>query len=318
MTVPLLITLLIFDTDSGFFADDGAALTMLLRSPLASKVKGITVVSGNVWAAKGVEYMQRNVKLLHRPEIPVHLGAQEPLVHTASMARHEGKVEFAGALGEPANYSTQPSTAIDFIIRTIETQPGKVTFMAIGPMTNLAIALRLRPDLATKIERLVFMGGAVGVPGNCTKSAEFNFWYDPEAAQAVLRSSIPEKIMFALDATNHVPIRKSQFEQIIAVKTPITELYRKDMGEEYPGFFKNPDAITYMWDALVSAYLIDPSVVTATQTKYLDVDTEFGPHYGAVISLDRSLAPAATPVRVVTKVNPGKAWKLYNDLLTRE
>ena len=85
----LMATMLIFDTDSGFFADDGAALTMLMRSPLASSIRGITVVSGNVWAAKGVGYMRRNLELLHRLDIPVHLGAQEPLVHTAAMVKKE-------------------------------------------------------------------------------------------------------------------------------------------------------------------------------------------------------------------------------------
>ena len=72
-----MTTLLLFDTDSGFFGDDGVALTMLMRSPLASSVLGVTVVSGNVWAAKGAEYMQRNLRLLNRAKLPVLVGAQE-------------------------------------------------------------------------------------------------------------------------------------------------------------------------------------------------------------------------------------------------
>ena len=95
----------------------------------------------------------------------------------------------------------------------------------LAPVPLLAIALRLRPDLASKIERLVFMGGSIEAKGNVTGRAEFNFWFDPEAAQAVLRSAIPEKIMFGLDITNHAPVRKDDYEQIVAVKTPITELY---------------------------------------------------------------------------------------------
>ena len=190
----LIASVLIFDTDSGFFADDGAALTMLMRSPIAPSVRGVTVVSGNVWAAKGVEYMQRNLRLLQRPDVPVYLGAQEPLVHTAAMVRKEGNLAFTGALGEaPVLANTAATSAIDFIIQTIDANPGNVTFVAIGPMTNLAIALRLRPDLAKKIGALLYMGGAVAVPGNVTKRAEFNFWFDPEAAQAVLRSCIPKK-----------------------------------------------------------------------------------------------------------------------------
>src|ERR1700758_4037013 len=71
---------------------------------------------------------------------------------------------------------------------TVEKHPGQITILAIGPMTNLAIALRLRPDIEAKIKRLVYMGGAAHVPGNTTKAAEFNFWFDPEAARIVLRS----------------------------------------------------------------------------------------------------------------------------------
>lgn len=313
----LLATMFIFDTDSGFFADDGAALTMLMRSSLARAVRGVTVVSGNVWAANGVEYMQRNLRLLKRQNIGVYLGAQEPLVHTAEMVKREGKLDFAGALGEARALAKGPhKDAIRFIIDTIDKHPGKVTLIAIGPMTNLAIALRLRPDLAVKIEKLVFMGGAIDARGNVTSKAEFNFWFDPEAAQAVLRSAIPKKVMFGLDITNQAPLRKADFEQIIAVKTPITDLYAEDMGNQFPAFNKNPDAVTYLWDALVAAYLIDEGIVTASERMFLDVDTRFGPDYGAVIALDRELAPGATPIQVMTKLDRAKAWELYKTALT--
>ena len=313
----VMTTILLFDTDSGFFADDGAALTMLLRSPLASSVCAVTVVSGNVWAAKGAEYMKRNLQLLKHSRIPVFIGAQEPLVHTAAMTKREGSLQFTGAFGEPRDLAPpSKSNAVSFLIDRIDANPGKVTFLALGPMTNLAVALRLRPDLARKIVSVVFMGGAVSVPGNITPHAEFNFWFDPEAAQAVLRSAIPRKIMFGLDVTNHMPIRKPQFDQIVAVKTPITELYAEDMGNQFPGFYKNPEAVTYMWDALVTAYLIDPKIVTASEIKYLDVDSQFGVQYGRVITLDRTLAPEATPVQVMTGVNKERAWELYRKALT--
>jgi inosine-uridine nucleoside N-ribohydrolase len=316
-TLLLLATMFIFDTDSGFFADDGAALTMLMRSPLAASVRGVTVVSGNVWAAKGAEYMERNLRLLNRSDVGVYLGAQEPLVHTAAMAKREGKLDFAGALGEARVLTeTRGKDAIPFIIETIDKHPGKVTFIAIGPMTNLAIVLRLRPDLAAKIESLIFMGGTIAARGNVTARAEFNFWFDPEAAQAVLRSTIPKKIMFGLDVTNQAPIRKADYEQIIAVKTPITELYAEDMGNQFPAFNTNGDAVTYLWDALVAAYLIDNSVITSSETEFLDVETRFSANYGAVIALDRELAPDAAPVQVMTRVNRAKAWEIYKTALT--
>src|ERR1043166_8785984 len=113
-------------------------------------------------------------------------------------------------------------------------------------MTNVAIALRLRPDLESKIRRLVFMGGTVHARNYDNRAAGFNFWFDPEAAQVVLRSGIRQKTMFGLDICNRARINRTHFDQIVAVKTPITELFREDMGIDIPDFSKNgmPRAIS--------------------------------------------------------------------------
>ena len=184
-------------------------------------------------------------------------------------------------------------------------------------MTNLAIAIRLRPDIQTKIRRLVFMGGNVHVRGNTTEAAEFNFWFDPEAARIVLRSAIPRKQMFALDICNQAVLTRARFDEIAAAKTPVTELYREDYGSRYPGFYQHPEAAAHLWDELAAGYIIDPAIVTKSESAYLDVDTAFGPKYGAVIPLDRALAPEATPVEVMLKLDVARAFKLYKDLLTR-
>jgi inosine-uridine nucleoside N-ribohydrolase len=165
-------------------------------------------------------------------------------------------------------------------------------------MTNLAIALRLRPDIASKIGRLVFMGGAL-------HKKEFNFWFDPEAAQIVLRSSIARKIMFGLDICDHAPIDKAHSDQITA-RTPIGDLYHEDRK-------KNP--APYVWDTLPAAFLIEPKFVTKRKTDYLDVDTVFGKNYGAVIPLDRSLAPDATPVEVMLDLDFERFFALYKSLI---
>ena len=160
------------------------------------------------------------------------------------------------------------------------------------------------------------MGGAVHVRGQESRAAEFNFWFDPEAAQLVMRSGIAHKAMFGLDISNRARIRKTHFEQIVAVKTPITELYREDMGNRFPGFLKNPNAQGYIWDCLPAGYLLDPSFVTRRGTTYLDVETVFGKDYGVVKPLDRSLAPAATPVEVMLDLDFARFFALYKTLLT--
>src|SRR2546429_9216072 len=125
-------------------------------------------------------------------------------------------------------------------------------------MTNFALALRLRPDIETKTKRIVFRGGNLKAPGNASTAAEFNFWFDPEAARVVLRSRIPNKVMFGLDICNLAPLKKLEFDQIAAAGTAITDLFREDLGNRYPGFLKHPEAVAYMWDSLAAAYLLDP------------------------------------------------------------
>ena len=325
---------IIFDTDSGLFGDDGASLVMLMRSPQRVNIAGITVVAGNVWPEQGSEYMFHILDLLKRPQPPLYAGAQTPLIHTAAMAREYarrwGALEFAGAFDDdPTVVKPAPGAkltgrkplhenAVDFIISTIEREPGAVTFLELGPMTNLALALRMRPDIETKIKRLVFMGGNVHVPGNASSMAEFNFWFDPEAAQIVLRSRIPQKVMFGLDICNTAPIKKAQFDRIASAHTPITDLFREDLGNRYPGFLEHPSATGYMWDTLAAAWLLDPGFVTKSENTYLDVLTAWGKFYGSTVALDRRVAPNATPVTEMLALDFERVFGLYEDLLTRK
>jgi inosine-uridine nucleoside N-ribohydrolase len=321
----------ILDTDCGAFGDDGAALAMLLHSPDRVALRGIVATSGNVWAPQVAEYVFHILALAGKPSIPVYTGAVKPLIHTTEMKaeaeRRWGPLEYAGAFSldagkvEPAPGARLTGRkarlgAAEFLIREIERAPGQVTILEIAPMTNLALALRLKPEIETKIRRVVFMGGSTDAPGNTTAAAEFNFWFDPEAASAVLRSRIPEKVMFGLDICNLAPLNKAGFDQVAAAATPIARLFREDLGNRYPGFLKNPEARAYLWDALAAAYLLDPGSVTASETRYLDVETRWTERYGAVMPLDRAQAPAATPVRVMLKPDFDRVFALYRKLLT--
>ena len=322
----------IFDTDSGLFGDDGAALAMLLRSPAKVNVQAITIVPGNVWPHQGAEYMFHILELLKHSQLTVALGAENPLIHNAAMAkdseRRWGKLGYIGAFDQdPLSVGSAPGSklttrkarrdAINLMISEIEKRPGEITILALGPMTNLALALRMKPEIETKIKRVVFMGGNIRVPGNVNNAAEFNFWFDPEAARIVLRSRIPVKVMFGLDICNLARIRKAEFDQVVAIKTPITDLYREDLGNRYPGFVKKPDAVGYMWDSLAAAYLLDPDYVTKTESRFLDVQTTWGLFYGSTVPLDRRVAPAATPVTVALGLDFKRVFALYKDRLTR-
>lgn len=308
----------IVDTDCGYFGDDGMTLVMLLRSPNVVSVEGITLVSGNVWAKQSAGYVLEILRLL-KQKVPVYAGAEMPLVRTAAMAAAEPDIEFRGAFAEkqPAGWPAglRAENAVSYLIRTIDANPGQITIVALGPMTNIAMALRLRPDLAGKIKRLVFMGGQYRADGNASKAAEFNFWFDPEAAQVVLRSDIKQKVMFGLDVCNKAILDKSGFDAIAASQTPIAARFREDFGVRYPGFLKNPQATVSLWDALVAAWLIDAQAFSGAEDRLLDVDARFGPAYGKVIDLDPKLSAGAAPVRMMNNVDYARVFEIVRKLM---
>jgi inosine-uridine nucleoside N-ribohydrolase len=315
----------ILDSDSAVFNDDAAAMVMLLNRPEQVNLFAVTLVPGNMWPMAGADYMYRALDADKHPGMPIYVGARAPLVHNRAMAQKEKEwgEGYLGAFAEeeparPKNSAKRIShrNAIEMMIEAIEKTPGEVTLVEIGPMTNIAILLRLRPDLETKIRRLVFMGGGVHVNAVSTdkRAAEFNFWFDPEAAQIVLRSAIPEKVMLGLDLCEHAKLDKEHFDQIVAAKTPVTELYRRDLEKR---FQKDPGAHLGIWDCLAAAYVMDQKWVTKRESAYLDVDTEFGKNYGAVKPLDKTIAPDATPVVVLLDLDFEKFFALYKELLTR-
>lgn len=319
---------LLVDTDSAVFNDDAAALAMLVRRRDLFELLGITVVAGNHTVPQGAEHMLHLLELTGAADVPLHLGAHAPLVNTAARAaRWEsawGPIGFKGAFaaepgvrpphgGRFASTRPRSSDAVAFLIETIERHPDEVTLVALGPLTNVALALRRRPDLAPRIRSLVFMGGNARVPGNVTPAAEFNFWFDPEAAAAVLAAPISRIVMFGLDITNHAPLHKTRFDRIVAVDTPLTRLMRHDMG---PRFDADPAATAYVWDCITAAWLIEPSIVTVSERLLIGVDTAFGPDYGATV-VGRGGADGGRRVEVMLDLDVERFYALYADLLTR-
>lgn len=299
---------ILIDCDPGKFTDDNAAIAMLVRSG-KFKIAGITVVAGNVWANEGLRNARATLQMMDVEDVPVHLGAQQPLRHTAEMVQKERPLEFAGAF-DLRRPRAEKETAVDFLIETLEKQP--MTVLAIGPLTNIAQALQKKPSIASRIKRLVIMGGAVRVPGNSNKTAEFNFWFDPEAARIVLESQVAEKVLVGLDVCNQAVYGKDVFDAIVAGKAPFRHIFREQFGYGYPAFLKNPQVKGYLWDELAAAYLIDPSLITNSEELALSVDEHLGERYGAVQI--RASGPNTT---VLLQVDNPRAVELYADLLTR-
>lgn len=212
---------LIIDCDPG--VDDAVAL-MLAFGSSAFELLAVTAVGGNVPVAKTA----RNARILRqiagREDVPVFMGADRPLRREPA-----GAGEFHGAegLGDMAPFEPDgpcaEGHAADAIIALITERPAKSVAVAVlGPLTNLALALRREPALAERLGPVAVMGGARAEGGNITASAEFNIWADPEAAAEVLASGC-EVVMFGLDATHQVRATTARIATLEAMATPMAE-----------------------------------------------------------------------------------------------
>ena len=193
----------IIDTDPGI--DDAVAILLALASPEELEVLGIVAVAGNLPLALTERNARRVCELAARPDIAVYAGCARPLLRplTTAAAIH------GDALGERLGLSapTMPPQAqhgVDFVIEVLRgAEPGSVTLCALGPLTDIAMALVKAPDIAAQISELVMLGGAAFEIGNMTPAAEFNIYVDPHAAAIVLASGMPIT-MIPLDVTHQV------------------------------------------------------------------------------------------------------------------
>ncbi len=199
----------IIDTDPG--VDDALALLLALESP-ELVVRAITTVAGNVPVELTTANAHRILTVARPvPRPPVARGADRPLVRPLQTASHvhgedglggisllrgpEGRLMYP--VGDPPPWRLD---AVETILALLGEHPGKMTLIAIGPLTNLALALRRDPARFSRVREMIIMGGAVSVPGNVTPTAEFNFHVDPEAAREVLTSGLPVTLI-PLDVT---------------------------------------------------------------------------------------------------------------------
>jgi purine nucleosidase len=190
----------IIDTDPG--TDDAIALMMALSSPDLD-VLALTTVGGNAALRHTTRNALRVLEYMGREDIPVYKGGSRPLKGRFTYGYYyHGPAGLTVRLPLPAG-RPRPEAATDYIIRKTRENPGEVTLVALGPLTNVARALQREPGLARWTRELVVMGGAIEVPGNVTPFAEFNIFNDPEAAQAVFSSGIPTTLV-GLDVCDDV------------------------------------------------------------------------------------------------------------------
>ena len=326
----------ILDTDFTSAGDDGqtAIMAAQLHASHVIELLGITVVAGNDWLPQEVADALRAVERLGiAEEVGVYAGARYPLVHDYQNLAQERALWGVGGSWyrrpEPPDDSlnppfdgfarqtqVRPQHAVNFIIDTIKKYPHEVTLLVIGPMTNIALAIRMNPEIVPLIKRIVYMAGAFEVPGNTTPAAEMNVWYDPEAARIVVRQPI-DQAFIPLDVTNTVPMTKPIFERITgAGDTPVAKLMASSGLARR--FKEDSAAISYIYDTLALAYLVDPTYATDVKEMWVDVDCNWGPSYGRTLGYEEELpAKLLQKAKVVRRFDNDRFFKLYVDLMTR-
>ncbi len=271
MTVPIII-----DTDPG--QDDALAILLALSARAELDVEGITTVAGNVGVAQTTVNALRICQLAGRADVPVHAGCAQPILrplHTAEfMCGADGLVGMdIPAPRQPA----RPSHAVAFLIERLRGSKAPTTICALGPLTNVALALLQAPDIKDRIERLVIMGGARDL-GNMTAAAEFNFFVDPHAAAIVFNSGLPITL-FPLNATYQAVATLARLAGF-ASEGPVGAAILSMLRRERPGGAAlGGDGGHPMHDACVIAYLLWPMLFEGRDC-HVTIETAEGPTVG--------------------------------------
>ncbi|WP_291414649.1 nucleoside hydrolase [Actinophytocola sp.] len=250
---------LIVDTDPGI--DDAVAIFLAAASPELDLL-GLTTVFGNCATAVATRNALILLDVADRPDVPVARGATDPVASTYLGAiPHIHGTDGMGDGGELPAPTREPvaESAAEFLCRTVAEHPGEVTILAVGPLTNLALALRLRPDLDTLVDQVVVMGGNALVPGNATPAAEANMLNDPEAADVVFGARWPVT-MVGLDVTHKANLRGADLDRITAADTPAGRHLARALPL-YRAFMERTNGLDgiYTHDPSEVAYLIDPT-----------------------------------------------------------
>lgn len=310
------------------------------------EVLGITVESGDGWQQESCAHALRMLELVGRTDVPVISGATHPLINSKErVERWEalyGKIPYKGVwMEEWPEYNTMdrkafhpadvvpplsegdPSTkvldetAAEFLVRKVNEFPGDVTVIALGPVTNIALAAKLDESFGSKAKELVFMGAGFNPPvyekNEFTMQVvhsprhEFNTRWDPEAAFIMLRAGWPKITIVPTDPTTNTRISQELIDRATNSQTPVAEYLGKYAIPDFP-----------MWDELAVGVWLRPDLVTETERLAIDVDVIFGPSYGATLSWTTGNGPGLgePDVDAVMEVDEAKLHELFVELIS--
>jgi purine nucleosidase len=269
------------------------SLLMLLRAPQIDLL-GITTISGDQWMEPATVFALWATEQAGRTDVPVIKGAVMPLLHTPREqelreALYGSYVGWHGSFNPdapgphetwapPGGYpkvKARPGRAADFIIDTVRANPGEVVLYCAGPLTNIALAIRMDPGIVPLTKAIYIMGGSSeGGP-------ELNWWWDPEAASIVLHAPWKEIVVSPFEAGAQEFSNAALMKRVVQAGGPLADHVKKMYLDFQPA--PGTSLWSMMWDELLVASLLDPSVIKKSETMYLDVDIDHGPKYGHTV-----------------------------------
>jgi purine nucleosidase len=300
----------ILDVDPG--VDDALAIILALRSPELDVV-GISTVCGNVPVEQGTTNALRVLELMQRPDVPVFVGAGRPLKCDPI---HAGYVHGASGIGEaelPAPRISARGDAVGFLIDCISSHPGEVTVIALGPLTNLALAEARRPGILSRARSVMVMGGALFEPGNVSPVAEFNFFVDPHAARQVLRLAA-NLALVPLDVTRKAVLMEESTRDAALGKDPVA-LFCKAAARTAIDHSERSTGVRGMClhDPLVVGLVCQPRLCSMV-TSWIEIETEGELTRGQVVVDRRGISSpdlSGRPVECATELEAGRFMEMF-------
>ena len=298
----------ILDQDfTGPGGSDVQPIVLFLNNP-DIELLGLTGVTGDDWAAKGVAHALRFLEIAGHPEIPVYQGASMPITNTPErMAIWEalyGPISWKGAWNDPdtdgksesfdpmavpvlpegnPTISAQTLSAVPFLIEQVHKYPGEVTIVAAGPLTNIALAVRQDPEFAGLVKSLVIANGPQAdfdpATGKVMATDAFNTVFDPEAAQIVLTAGFDSIVVTGLINTG------------VAVDQALVEEMGRNGSELSKYLVQNAWMDLPLWDEIIAAVAIDPTLITSSSTTKAAIELAFGRYYGQMIVFPDEVSP---------------------------
>ena len=324
---------IIIDQDgAGPGGTDQQAILLLIQSP-QTEVLGITVVTGDSWLKEEVAHTLRTLEIIGRTDIPVVPGAEYPLIRrkesTELWEKQYGSFTWLGAW-TPGRYhpadqlgdfpegrpTTKPANedAAHFLVRMARQYPHEITIYEGGPMTNLALAIAIDPEFPALAKELIFMGGSLNPQTTDPEFAntprhEFNLWFDPEAAHMVLTAPWKKIVCTPVDISLKTKLTAEMLTQLKNSNAP---------AAKYVGTYTQLRGFDYLWDELAAIAWLDPTVITKTETRYMDVDLDRGAGYGNTLTWTENDKPSIVlrQVQIQDDLDHEKFYKMFVDLLT--